>query len=154
MPVSVSLKFHSSRANSRSARVSRCPTSSLWEARTVARTQHSAVKCSNALCHAIEGDDSCPDRCRAHLVSGGYATVSNRLANCLFPPPCCSDSIAYVRIGAAVRDKVLLFGSSCATNCATHDPQRLTICRRFGTHKRRCPFSILLTNSKTCLSAS
>src|SRR5713226_5399928 len=36
--------------------------------------------------------------------------------------------------GAAVRDKVLLFGSSCATNCATHDPQRLTICRRFGTH--------------------
>jgi len=49
MPVSVSLKFHRSRANSRSACVSRCPTSSLWEARTVARTQHSAVKCSNAL---------------------------------------------------------------------------------------------------------
>src|SRR3981081_4474192 len=54
----------------------------------------------------------------------------------------------------AVRDKELLFGSSCATNCATHDQQRLTICRRFGAHNRRRPFSILFTNSKTRLSAS
>jgi len=49
-----------------------------------------------------------------------------------------------------VRDKVLQFGLSCATNCATHDPQLLTITTFWHTQAG----SILLTNSKTRLSAS
>jgi hypothetical protein len=70
----------------------------------------------------------------------------NGLANCLFHRPVVR--IQWLMSGSevAVRDKVLLFVISWATNCATHDQQRLTICRRFGAHNRRCPFSILFTN--------
>jgi hypothetical protein len=38
-----------------------------------------------------------------------------------------------------VRDKVLLFGLSCATNCATHDPQLLTTTTFWHTQAAR-PF--------------